>query len=144
VRYILVVLCFVTTRISFAFYVLASQSQQVTYFFYLNETAIFKLALTNPLFTVFRLHTFALLTILLLNHTMLVKFPPSLWWCYPTSNVVLKTGHGHKTGLKTIFLRSWSWPNRFWSWPWTVLKSLSSVIWPNDGFWSWLWRNQTL
>jgi len=35
------------------------------------------------------------------------------------SDVVLKTG----LGLKTIFLRSWSWPkwSWSWSWPWTVL-----------------------
>jgi len=37
------------------------------------------------------------------------------------SDVVLKTGLGLKTDLKTIFLRSWSWPKRSWSWPWTVL-----------------------
>ena len=27
----------------------------------------------------------------------------------------LKTGLDLKTGLKTIFLRSWSWPRRSWS-----------------------------
>jgi len=32
------------------------------------------------------------------------------------SDVVLKTG----LGLKTIFLRSWSWPKRSWSW--TILR----------------------
>jgi len=39
---------------------------------------------------------------------------------YGCSDVVLKTG------LKTNFLRSWSWPKRLWpwswSWPWTVLR----------------------
>jgi len=34
------------------------------------------------------------------------------------SDVVLKTG----LGLKTIFLRSWSWPRQSWSWPWAVLR----------------------
>jgi len=33
-----------------------------------------------------------------------------------TSDIVLKTG------LKTIFLRYWSWPKQSWFWPWTVLK----------------------
>jgi len=38
-----------------------------------------------------------------------------------SSDVVLKTDLGLRTGLKTIFLRFWSWPKRSWSWPWTVL-----------------------
>jgi len=33
------------------------------------------------------------------------------------SDVVLKTGLGLKTGFKTIFLRSWSWPKRSCPWP---------------------------
>jgi len=51
---------------------------------------------------------------------------PGFSYMVQISDVVLKTG----LGLKTIFLRSWSWPKRSWSWSWS---------WPGR---SWSWKNR--